>query len=211
MIDDHLKLIFVENPKTGTYSIRKALLGENIHNPLDPRVATFNHEVPEKIRNKHPEKWRDYLSFVVIRNTWDRAYSFFNFYRNIAQSESYKSLSFDEWVAADCPPPREDHLRGPMHREGRFDDVLCQQRYAHDVNQVIVLHSFDVEKRNLELQLGVGRILSRLNRQAAQIPVDSGHHRNPDCTMVWKKETVNKLKNKYAEEIERFGFEKPVD
>jgi len=211
MIDDQRKFIFVENPKTATFSVKHTLLGEeNMFNLQDSRLATINHKTPELIELKYPEKWKSYLKFVVVRNTWDRAHSFFDFYQKIALSESYQTMSFDEWVADGCLPPDEGHLSNPMKGEGRYDDVLCQLRYVHGVDEVIVLHSFDHQERCRELQAGIDRISARLNIALQPIPLDGNNHGRSTRPIVWKQETVDRLAIKYKDEIKRFGFQPPI-
>lgn len=211
MIDDKRKFIFVENPKTATFSIKKALMGEeSIYNSTDPRIATINHNIPMVIKAKYPEKWQNYKSFVVVRNTWDRANSFFQFYRDFAGSASYQSMSFDEWVASGFPPPEEDHLRAPMHAEGRFDDVLCQLRYVQEVDEVIVLHSFNSHDRKIELQAGIQRICSILNINTISVTADGNNYGRTSRPIAWKKETIERIRYKYKEEIEEFGFKEPL-
>ncbi|OED43331.1 hypothetical protein ACH42_10355 [Endozoicomonas sp. (ex Bugula neritina AB1)] len=210
MIDDNKKYIFVENPKTATYSIKHALMGvQNVHNPFDHRIATVNHATPEVIRSKYPEKWENYTTFVVVRNTWDRAHSFFHFYRHAANSKSYQSIRFEDWVDTGCPPPKESHLRAPMHNEGRFDDTLCQLRYIKDVDEIIELHSFNHQKRCQELQTGLDHISSRLNIQPTRIPENKNNYGRSSHPVIWQKKTVHKLKAQYQTEVERFGFEAP--
>lgn len=210
MIDDKRKFIFVENPKAASHSIKKALMGEkNIYNFNDPRMATINHCIPTVIKANHPKKWKDYTTFVVVRNTWDRANSYFQFYRDIACSESYQSMNFDEWIASDCPPPDEDHLRGPMHGEGRFDDVLCQLRYTQEVDHIIVLHSFNIHERRLELQSSLQRICKILNIPPVKVPIDGNNYGRANRSIKWQKSTIDRIHIKYKEEIEKFAFKPP--
>lgn len=210
MIDDLNKLIFVENPKTATYAIKCALYGEDHLNTPGVRVATINHEIPAVISSKYPLEWRTYLKFVVVRNTWDRAHSFFDFYCRIAGSESYKAIGFDRWVAMRCPPPAEDHLRAPMHGEGRFDDVLCQLRYCEGVDEIIVLHSFDHPSRCQELTDGIARVCARAGTAVPSIPGDKNNYGRSDAPRVWQRDTVSRLMDMHREEIAKFGFREPA-
>lgn len=209
MIDDARKLIFVENPKTATYSIKRAFWGDDFSEHPDVRIATVNHDTPKIIKSKHPEEWRDYTTFVVVRNTWDRARSFYEFYRNVADARSYQEMSFDEWINKGCPRPKEDHLAAPMWGEGRADDVLCQLRYCEGVHEIVVLHSFDREQRSLELKKGIDRVCKRIGINPLKISADSSHHSSADQPIVWKRSTVERLAEAYKEEIERFGFLEP--
>ncbi len=208
MIDDERKFIFVENSKTGTYSIKKALMQEHLHDPMDPRTPTINHKTPAKIKAEYPIKWASYTSFVVVRNTWDRAHSFFEFYRDANGATSYESLSFDEWVAQSCPAPEEDHLRAVLWGEGRRDDVLDQLRYVEGVDEIIVVHSFDGQERSRELQNGFDRVCSILKMNCITLPHVNDIGRSKK-SIAWRRETVDRLRALYGEEIERFGFEEP--
>lgn len=210
MIDDNRKFIFVENPKTATFSVKLALLGEqHIYDHLNPIMATINHDIPRVIKKKYPKKWQDYISFVVVRNTWDRAHSFFHFYSEVAGAKSYQEMGFDQWVARGCPPPNEASLRAPMHGEGRFDDVLSQLRYIYEVDEVIVLHSFDSAERIKALELGMDRVCNRLKIEPIEIPTKGNNYKRSQRTIHWQKVTVEKIGEKYKKEIEQFGFKEP--
>lgn len=209
MIDDQLKLIFVENSKAGSYAIKMALMGHDfISNPLDPRFPTVNHNIPDLIKQKFPKAWDEYMSFVIVRNTWDRAHSFFYYYQKYGVAESYASLTFDDWVAEGCPAPKDDHLRSIMRGEGRLDDVLDQMRYIKEVDEVIVLHSSNLNQRNEELQVGFDRVLDKAGIDRIEVPVGNNQGRN-EKKVLWKEETIMLLGERYKEEIEYFGFIAP--
>lgn len=211
MIDDQRKFIFVENPKTATFSIKLALMGkDSVYDCDDPRMSTINHNTPMLIKKKYPKRWSDYPSFVVVRNTWDRAHSFFHFYRNIAGAISYRSMSFDKWVSLNFPPPAEDYLRCAMHAEGRFDDVLCQLRYAEEVDEIIVLQSCKRHEQIIELQNGFECICNKLGLDLQKVPLKGNNYGRTENPIVWKEETVEYIKYKYEEEIVSFGFEEPL-
>lgn len=209
MIDDKNKLIFVENPKTATYAIKCAFHGNDHLNSPGVRVSTLNHDTPQIIQSKHPEEWSTYTKFVVVRNTFDRAHSFFDFYRRIADAKSYQAISFDSWIDDGCPPPKEDHLRAPMWGEGRFDDVLCQLRYCEGVDEIIVLHSFDHSTRCRELMAGIARVCARAGIATPSIPVDKNNFGRSEEPVIWNRATLDRLKAQYAQEIEMFGFRMP--
>ncbi len=211
MIDDQRKFIYVENPKTATTSLKMVFLGEEVLiGSRDPRIASVNHNTPAVIKMNYPEKWEKYLSFVVVRNTWDRARSFFYFYRGIDGCKSYQLMNFDEWVARDCPPPDESHLSAPMHAEGRFDDVLCQLRYVEGVDEVIVLRSYDPLERSKELQAGFDRICGMLNLKTELVPTFGNRNIAVNHRFAWNHETIEYLGFKYKEEIEKFNFSPPT-
>ncbi|GEM_PF-4590497 len=209
MIDYERELIFVENPKAASHSITSSLLGNiQLHNNSDKRIGTINHNTPSRIKKAYPKEWNTFNSFVIVRNTWERAVSFFNFYKNIAESEYYKSLTFDLWVQLGFPPPKEDHLRAPMHGEGRFDNVLCQLRYAEDVDEVVILNESNKKKRGQILQKEIERIFSNWNLPPIVIGSYGSHH-DTTAPHKWQEPTIEKIQKVYSKEIERFGFTPP--
>lgn len=210
MIDEERQLIFVENPKTATNSVKIALMGrENIYNPLDSRIGTLGHHIPSILKKRYPDQWQNYTSFVVIRNTWDRAYSFFNFYCKTG-ALSYQRVSFDEWVEKGCPPPEESHLRAPMHGWGIFDKPLCQLQYAEEVDEIILLNSFDAAERHHELCIGLNRISTMLNFPLKDVPADTNHSDRVISSEVWSKITVERIAELFSYEIQCFGFTPPA-
>lgn len=183
---------------------------ENIYNPLDPRISTLGHQTPEIIQKRYSDKWERYTSFVVVRNTWDRALSFFTFYRKVLQSESYQAISFDEWVAKGCPAPDESHHRSPMHSWGIFDNPLCQLQYINGVDEIIKLHSFDPAIRHQELCSGLTRISSLMGFSLKPIPSDANSSGRSDIPHLWKKDTVERIRELYKEEINHLQFLPPA-
>jgi len=210
MIDKQRRLIFVENPKTATNSVKIALMGkENLYNPFDSRIATVGHHVPAILKKRYSSQWQDYTSFVVIRNTWDRAYSFFNFYCKTG-ALSYQRISFDEWVEKGCPPPDEGHLRSLMRAWGIFDRPLCQLQYAEEVDEVILLNSFDATERHNELCTGLNQISTMLNFPLKDVPTDTNHSDRVMSSEIWNGVTVECIAELFSDEIQHFGFMPPV-
>jgi hypothetical protein len=209
MIDDRNKIIFVENPKTATASLKRALTDGPSFDIPGLRNSTRNHDIPRVIRKKFPAEWNSYVKFVVVRNTWDRAHSFFEFYRQIARSDSYQATNFDDWVAAECPPPAEDHLRAPMRAEGRLDDVLCQNRYCEDVDEIIVLRSLDRRIRCQELNDGMRRVCAIAEMESLRIPDDMNDFGRSRQPIEWEPATIERLGARYHDEIAKFGFQPP--
>lgn len=210
MIDREMKFVFVENPKTASFALKCALMGSNLADwREDPRIGTVSHLIPSLLRAKFPTEWASFFRFVVVRNTWDRALSFFRFYQTTAGAESYTKMSFDEWVEAGCPFPEEAHLRSFIRSHGRHD-VLSQLPYVEDVDEVIILNSLDPEIRSGELQAGVDGVFAKLGQPSPHIPKDLNRSRPLVETFRWTRTTVERLHSRYAEEIERFRFIPPA-
>lgn len=210
VIDDFYQYIFLENPKAASYSVKHALMGEqNVHSPYDVRMGSVNHKLPSEIQQQYPEKWVSYHSFTVVRNTWDRAKSFFEFYRNKVCSESYQTLSFDEWIMLGCPPPKESFLRSNIRISSQDSLILCQLRYTIGVDEIILLPSYDPLARHKELLAGLIYVADKFGFPLHPLPVDKNNSGRTQQQTDWNHQTVAKIHDMYREEIERFGFKAP--
>lgn len=210
MIDDQQRLIFVENPKTASSALRKALMGSDyLSNINDPRICTIGHHIPRILKAKYPDKWEIYTSMVVVRNTWDRAHSYFTYTRDLNGANSYKRCSFEEWVKRGCPAASEDHLRALLHGHGLIDDVLDQLRYIEGVDEVIVMDSFDRKVRMEQLSRGLDRMRSKYGIITGVIPENENNLGRTEKAIPWKRETIDQLYELYQKEIDLFGFKPP--
>ena len=72
-----------------------------------------------------------------------------------------------------------------------------------------MLHSFNIHDRNTELQAGFNRICSLLKINPTRIPTDGNNYGRTKYPVDWKQGTIDRLRYKYKEEIERFGFKEP--
>lgn len=211
MIDDQQRLIFVENPKTASSALRTALMGSDYLSDFnDPRIRTIGHHIPRILKSKYPDKWETYTSIVVVRNTWDRAHSYFTYTRDFNQANSFKRYSFEEWVKRGCPAAREDHLRAVLRGHGLIDNVLDQLRYIEGVDEVIVMDSFDRKVRMEQLNQGLERMRSKYAIKTGVIPENENNQGRTEKVIRWKQETIDQLYEQYQKEIDLFGFKPPV-
>ena len=95
-INDRYRFIFIENPKSGSTSIIKALekvLNLKIHR-INPQKA---HLTCEQIKERFPHKWKRYLKVTTYREPFERLCSsvYFKFhqtegkFRNINEFEKH--------------------------------------------------------------------------------------------------------------------------
>ena len=76
-INDDYRFIFVENPKSGSTSIIKAI--EKTLNLKIERDIWSSHQNIYEIKEMFPEKWKEYTVISTTRNRFDRFYSCMNF------------------------------------------------------------------------------------------------------------------------------------
>ena len=209
MIDDNTKVIFIENPKSASTAVRRAMTGV-VHMGLDdPRVGTVSHQVPAIIAKKYPQQWLAYRSFVVVRNTWDRALSIFRFYARSLNAESYQKYNFDSWVNAGCPPPEETIHRAILPYPENGEHPFSQLQYARNVDHVITLHSADPVNRAQQLQQALVSLAQQWQFSLFPVSYDINHSARQSVSERWTSESIATIGQLFNEEINCFGFQAP--
>lgn len=74
-------------PKTGGTSIEDTL-----------GLDGARHNTALQYREHFPDIWEKYFTFGIVRNPWDRVFSYYIYRRQIRQLEIEKSLSFKQWL-----------------------------------------------------------------------------------------------------------------
>lgn len=110
-INDNYRLIFIENPKSGSTTIYKALekiLGSNPRK--NPEQA---HQTCKEIEKEYPEKWKNYLKVSSFRDPYRRFCSSVNYpkhYDGVYNSiETYLKHKNDNCVYC---KPQNDFTQG---------------------------------------------------------------------------------------------------
>jgi len=88
-INDNYKFIFIENPKSGSTSILKALeraLKIKIKRETSPSMA---HMTVDQVKNMCPEKWSSYLKVSTFRDPFKRFCSSINY--RLHQQKNYRT------------------------------------------------------------------------------------------------------------------------
>jgi hypothetical protein len=209
MIDDNTKLILVENPKSASAALKQMLTGNVFHDSSDPRTASMNHQLPSEIKRRYPDKWRDYNSFVVVRNSWDRTLSFFTYHGVLFQEPSLQGYDFDSWVAAGLPQATEEHVQIHYPEKNGGNHYLSQIEYTEEVDKVICLHSFDPLIRARELERAVTALSLEWGFPVHPVEKHINASRIGPEMMSWTEENVAIIGELFADEITRFGFQPP--
>jgi len=72
-INDKHKFIFIEIEKTGTSSFDYLFSKQyGLKNELKDVRKQKRHTIARIVENKFPEKWKEYTTFAIIRNPWER-------------------------------------------------------------------------------------------------------------------------------------------
>jgi len=111
LISHKHKFITIEIPKTGSRSLRESLiplhilvdgrktlkLGLQQHSSANQTRLTFK-EVHMVAHGGFIPVWGEYFKYTVVRNPWQRYFSFFKYYKNICDSYLRQDASI-EWNA----------------------------------------------------------------------------------------------------------------
>jgi hypothetical protein len=99
LISHSKKFITVDIPKTGTRSLRESLCPWGIIDVVgkaDPSAEFHQHGTVERAKlafENNNWDWDEYYSFSIVRNPWERYFSFFKYFKNYAEKYQNKDSS----------------------------------------------------------------------------------------------------------------------
>ncbi len=104
LISHKHKFITIDIPKTGTRSFRESLLPLGVIDIVgEPNLNAdfYQHGTARQCRDslqKLNKNFSEYFSFTIVRNPWDRYYSFFKYFKEYAEKYKNKDASI-KWNA----------------------------------------------------------------------------------------------------------------
>jgi len=199
MISHKHKFIFVHIPKCAGVSIEFSLNG-SAHIEWDEHNKIWvQHATVEQIKKFYCQNYEDYFSFTFIRNPWDRAVSDYFWIKKALNIED----SFKNYLLLDnnfnVPNLRYPHL----NEAGRGDHILAQSDFILNSNGDRIV---DFIGRFENLQEDFNIVCDKIGIAQKQLP-----HRNKSkhkhYTEYYDDETKEIVSEKYAKDIEYFGYE----
>ncbi|MBX3438397.1 MAG: sulfotransferase family 2 domain-containing protein [Planctomycetaceae bacterium] len=188
MISSLHKCILVHIPKTGGTSITKAFgqIEASRHGVQDHRTVS---QLRDTIS---PAEFESYFKFAFIRNPWARIVSW---YKNVIQDPVHRQ-NFK--VDQDCSFP--DFL----HKHGSIWGLQSQLYWLRDTNGEIPL-DFIGRFENLAEHFRV--VCERLGLQNVELPHLVKAHDSRPYTALYNDESRRIVAERYAEEIDLFGYQ----
>jgi hypothetical protein len=182
LISDQLKCIFVEVPKTGSSSIR-AIIGE-------PSKPHLNISQLESLLD--PLKFKTYFKFGFVRNPWDRAVSLYERKEGMQLRNQMSFEEFIDWMkfaSSTCihPVPHRYQLDWFVDGSGN------------------VLVDFIGRFERLDSDWGFVRTRLGINADLPKINVNTDRQR--DYTKYYTARTKKIVRDRFAVDIEYFGYE----
>ena len=197
MIDDKHKFIFIHIPKTGGTSIeltfKKRIKGSHKH------LTLFDYE------NELKSEIEKYFIFSVIRNPWDKLVSYWKYRQGKPHAPVDGKLNeFDKWLkfisSLDLNNLNGKTARGniPDFRMGldlQFNSLLNKK---NEINvNLIRFENFQEDFNTICDKIGIPKL---------QLP-HKNKSKHKHYTEYYDDETRSIVAEKYAKDIEYFGYE----
>ena len=181
MINHDLKCIFVEVPKTGSTSIR-SIIGQPETPHLDIR------QIKNEIK---PEEFDTYFKFGFVRNPWDRAVSLYNRKEGVQLKHKISFADFARWHDY-----ATDTCIHPTRKKYQLDF------FTNSAGELLV----DFIGKFENLQEDFSSICDKIGIPRQELPHENKtNHKH--YTEYYDDETREIVAQKYAKDIEYFGYE----
>ncbi len=196
MISHKYKFIFVHINKTGGTSIASILrkISKNWAAKVEPWMIGKHHLIEkycEYADKKHG--FENYFKFTIVRNPWDRLLSNYFFRKYNFNDEFIQDMSFKEWVV------------NSKTGDYSFENCLSKRKqldWIIDMNEEILV---DFIGRFENLQQDFNTICDKIGIPRQQLPhKNSTKHKH--YTEYYDEETKQIIAEKYAKDIEYFGY-----
>jgi hypothetical protein len=145
MIDHQRKLLFIHIARTGGTSVEKALVGEDWWK-IDP---TTKHLSASQARRHYGEDvWREYTTFAIIRNPWDRFVSMWTigyWFSPETHLAGVKPDNFRQFIHTLKPHPAEAHQTFHQHEilDQEIDFILRFESLQNDFSEMLKKRGLD--------------------------------------------------------------------
>ena len=201
MIIDDVNCIFIHIPKCGGMSIESFFRkSQSLYMEWDEvNKIWMQHATASQIKNLYCQKYEDYFSFTFVRNPWCRAVSdYFWMKRHLNLEDTFKNYlllkgNFDT-----------QRLRYPhSNKKGRGDHIVPQSDFILNSNGEQIV---DFIGRFETLQQDFDIVCDKIGIARQQLP-HKNKTKHKHYTEYYDDETRQIVAEKYAKDIEYFGYE----
>jgi hypothetical protein len=214
LISHKHKFITIDIPKTGSRSLRESLYPMGIIDVVGkpyPNEAFYQHGTAlDCVRDfeKNNCNFHDYYSFCVVRNPWDRYFSFFKYFKNYAEKYMRRDESIT-WgpvqvnqgkMCVDLFRDRSDVqiLRNIISNHTSQDSYYCDENGEIIVNHIAEFENLQNEFVFLCNQVGINPpTLQHGNKSANSLNMHD----------IYNQQLINLVANKEKSVIELKGYE----
>ena len=202
IVNNKHKFIFVHIPKTGGTSVAKyltsheetcsRLLGYDVVNKLHKQHSTL-----EQLKNIYNITIDDYFKFTICRNPYERAVSGYFWFLEAGLIEA--STTFKDYLLIRNGCEKLNHLNS---LRGRGDHFYTQLKYIEIEGKNKI--DFVIRFENLQKEFDI--VCKKIGIPHKQLPhIRKGSYNH--YTEYYDEETKKIVAEKYAKDIEYFGYE----
>lgn len=204
------KFIFFASPRTGSESVREFVDPlSDIRGPMLPTSEQpfFDHMRPREARTLFRQRGWDfdgYYRFVLVRNPWRRLASLYAMVRSRAGGNIEP---FDVWLAMTQPSgrggggkPEEHFVKYGTYSISAFAGDENGRLLVNDVFRLEDIAALPDELRQRGLPIPPGVAVPHFNFTRGTV----------DYRRIYTPEMNELVRRRYADEIERFGYEFPT-
>lgn len=211
MICDKHKFVFIHIPKTGGHSVDKYFIQKGLVDD-DKWHCTGN----QIMKYMGVEKWKEYQTFTIVRNPWDRMVSEYSWQGGLGKDQiptpwGDKNVTFKQFLKMVFKSPHDHH---DMNLVRNFDTWyrLQEVKDGHLNDQ----YSFITDQNNNIIIDNLIRFES-LNQQFKQmlvkvgLPPDDLPHLNKSkhkhYTEYYDQESIDLVACRFKRDIETLGYD----
>lgn len=211
-ISHRYKFVFFCNPKTGSESVREMLapfsdVSSTVYKKRSAKNPFYSHMRPIEARRCFDGfgwDFNSYTRFVFVRNPWARLVSLYEMIRQGLGRKS-KCLSFNQWLYAIEPygpgGGGEDWMRWRKYGTYSLDHFASDDKGSLLVDKVIRLE--DIDSQLIPFLKG----LKLPGIEEEVVPHKNKGVRESHYAQYYSKEAAQRVREMYAYDIERFGYD----
>ena len=203
MINDKHEFIFIHTPKCGGSSIEDLLKNDSrmIRGWSEKNKVFIQHCTILQLKQLYNIKLDKYFSFTFTRNPWDRAVSDYKgWFRPISPfKDIVKGTTLKDYLLCRNGYERINHLENPL---GRGDHFRSQYEYIIDEHGKPII---DYVGKFETYQADFNIVCDKIGIPRQQLPhFNKSKHKH--YTEYYDEETKQIVAEKYAKDIEYFGY-----
>lgn len=213
LISHKSQFIVINIPKTGTRSIRETLKTQCILDVVgepNPNSKFYQHETSNNIKKVVTEQnwnWKEYYSFVCVRNPWKRYLSFFKYYMEYAEKYKNKDNNI-MWNNAEiaqgemCVELFKKNKKEVILKNIILNNKPQSEYYLDQHKNVMVNHIAKFENLNSEFK----KLCNKLRIDSVNLLHENKSDFNFDCD-IYSQELIDMVAKKENHVINLKGYD----
>ena len=205
MISHKYKCIFVHLPKVGGGTIENSLTGHSWHN-VKVNGLKEQHEPATSLMNHYTDKWESYFKFSFVRNPWDLLVSNYLWskrkYRGGPPNPPLTTETLKHFILN-----IEEEVKSANFLDKKSKAVWTCEQYSFLINNDNKI-CMDYIGRLENFEKDFSFVAEKIRFTYKKLPhKNKNKHKHKHYTQYYDDETKQIVAEKYAKDIEYFGYE----